>query len=180
MLAEVTLPERLLHLPDATALNDIAIALHPGWHAEALGLLRELRWRDQLVACAAIVLYGGDVDLQAALWHAIDGGSWIAPQLVTTAFLLDRDFEPRAEDRLLSLTRRGPKVVASLVRAYHRLPKPRMNVVAQLSRYDAVLATEDARTAIRAVDDWLERLPLLCDATTQARWLRYPRLVAAR
>jgi hypothetical protein len=48
-------------------------------------------------------------------------------------------------------------------------------VVARLARHDALLATEDGRTAIFAVDGWLERLPQQCDATTQARWRRRAR-----
>jgi hypothetical protein len=175
MLAEMPQPERLLHISDVEALPAVQAALHPHWRDEARVLLGDPRWRGQLVACAAIVISGSDVDLEEALWRALDAGSWVAPQLVVTLFLLDPQFETRAEERLLSVTRRGPKVIAALVRAYHRLPKPRMNVVARLGRHDPLLATEDGRTAIAAVDGWLARLPQQCDATTQARWLRSAR-----
>src|SRR5262249_461244 len=116
MLAEVQQPERLLHISDAAALTDVQAALHPGWRSEAVSLLDDPRWRGQLVACHATVISGSDVDLDAALWRAIDGGSWVAPQLAVTSFLLDPEFEARAEQRLLSVTRRGPKVIAALVR----------------------------------------------------------------
>jgi hypothetical protein len=178
MLADFAHPEHLLHIPGRDTLDPVVALLHPEWRAEALTLLAETRWREQLVACAAIVLAGSDVELNAALWRALDGGSWVAPQLVATAFLVDPEFEPRAEERLLAVTRRSPKAVASLVRAYHRLPRPRMNVVARLARHDAQLATEDGRIAIRAVDGWLDRLSQLCDAPVQACWLRHARALA--
>ena len=177
MLADVILPERLLHFADPEALTSVVAALYASWRTEALALLGDPRWRGQLVACAAIVIAGSDRDLDVALWRALDGGSWVAPQLVVTAFLLDPEFEARAEERLLSVTRRGPKVIAALVRAYHRLPKPRMNVVAQLARHDPLLATEDGRTGIFGVDGWLDRLPQHCDAVMQQRWLRRARVL---
>ena len=175
MLADVTLPDRLLQCLDADAFAEVRANLHDDWRAEALRLLDDPRWRGQLVACAAIVLRGGDRELDAACWRALDGGSWVAPQLVATLFLHDPDFAPRVEERLLSVSRRSDKVIGALVRAYHRLEKLRMNVVAQLARHEPALRTQEGSIGITSVDEWLARLPLHCDAETQARWLRRPR-----
>jgi hypothetical protein len=111
----------------------------------------------------------------AQIWRAIDGASWIAPQLVACAFFGDVGFVARAEERLLGVERRPPKTIGALVRAYHRLPSPRLPVVAQLRRHDALLASEEARVGVRGVDAWLDRLPTLASEDSRARWLRQPR-----
>jgi hypothetical protein len=174
MLKDVPAPARLLHL-DGKVLDDVGAALHANWRDEAVLLLNERNWRGHVIACAAALIGGGGQAFEDAVWRAFDTGSWAAPQLVATAFLVDAQFEAHAEQRLLSPARRGPKAIASLVRAYHRLPKPRMNVVAQLGVHDAELAVEEGRIGIRGVDGWLDRLPLACDDVTRARWLRLPR-----
>ncbi len=174
MLADYASPPDLLLLSrDALAL--VSSLLHDDWRAEALRLLDDRNWRLQLVACAALVLSGGDDATEVGVWRALDQGSWIAPQLVATAFLLDAEFVARAEERLLDVRPRAPKAIGALVRAYHRLPQPRMNVLAQLTRHDRVLQTEEARIGIRGVDRWLDQLPAICDAETQSRWRRQPR-----
>jgi hypothetical protein len=109
------------------------------------------------------------------LWRAIDGASWIAPQLIACAFLGDSAFIVRAEERLLGVERRPPKTIGALVRAYHRLPSPRLPVVAQLRRHDGLLPSEEARVGVRGVDAWLDRLPALASDATRARWIRQPR-----
>lgn len=174
MLKDVPSPARLLHL-DGGVLADVGAALHASWRDEAVALLDERNWRGHVIACAAALLGGSSAPLNEAVWRAFDTGSWAAPQLVATAFLIDTQFDTRAEERLLSPSRRGPKAIAALVRAYHRLPATRMNVVAQLGRHDAQLSVEEGRIGVRGVDGWLDRLPLACDEATRARWVRLPR-----
>jgi hypothetical protein len=111
----------------------------------------------------------------APIWRAIDGASWVAPQLVACAFLVEPAFVARAEERLLGVERRPPKTMGALVRAYHRLPAPRMPVVAQLRRHDMLLASEEAHVGIRGFDAWLDGLPSLASDASRARWLRLPR-----
>ncbi len=118
---------------------------------------------------------GSDGAAFAQIWRAIDGASWIAPQLVACAFFGDVGFVAHAEERLLGVERRPPKTIGALVRAYHRLPSPRLPVVAQLRRHDALLASEEARVGVRGVDAWLDRLPMLASDDSRARWLRQPR-----
>ena len=163
----------LLQLREAGALDRLAGALGDGWPAEAASLLGA-DWRAQVVAAAALVLAGGDDALVAALWQAVDGASWVAPQLVAAAFFVDAAFEARAEERLFGVARRPPKTVGALVRAVHRLPAPRLAMAAQLSRHDRLMATEEAQVGVRGVDAWLDRLPVLCAAPVQARWRRRP------
>lgn len=68
--------------------------------SEIAALLRERNWRSQLVgAVATLVAGGGDARIDA-LWSAVDRPSWISPQLVATASLLDPAFDARARERL--------------------------------------------------------------------------------
>lgn len=176
MLADHPSPADLLHFSLPDSLSSVVATLHPEWRSEAAQLLAGTNWRAQVVAAAALIIAGSDAQLDEILWRALDGGSWIAPQLVAAAFLVDPRFEERAAERLLGVTRRGPKLMSALVRAYHRLEKPRMNVIAQLGRLDPMLQTEEGRIGVRALDGWLDQFPLRCDATMQARWVRRPRV----
>ena len=57
-------------------------------------------WRGALVACAAL---HGACSLEALdlLWEALDQGSWVAPQIAITLWMLDSRFAQRAQVRLL-------------------------------------------------------------------------------
>jgi hypothetical protein len=148
---------RLLSLePDGLAAVQAALTAGD-WRAEAATLLGSA-WREQVTAAAAVALGGADEPLLEALWHAIDSASWVVPQLVAAAFLADPQFEPRAAARLTDVARRPPKTIGSLVRAYHRLPAPRLPVVAELHRHERTMATEEACIGVRGVDLWLDRL----------------------
>jgi hypothetical protein len=57
---------------------------------------------------------------------------------------------------LAEATRRPPKTIGSLVRAYNRCPARRMPVVAQLGVHDRTMATEEACIGVRGVDGWLD------------------------
>jgi hypothetical protein len=155
MLRPLAAEASRLLAPDPAAMTAVAAALVGDWRVEAIELLA-LGWHEQLVAAAAIALGGGDAPSWAALWQAIDGSSWAAPQLVAAAAVADETFEARAAARLTDVSRRGPKTIGALVRAYHRCPSRRMPVVAQLGRHDRTLATEEARIGVRGVDGWLD------------------------
>jgi len=90
------------------------------------------------------------------LWRAIDGASWVAPQLVAAALIADPEFEARAAERLGDVMRRPPKTIGALVRAYTRCPARRMPIMAQLGVHDRTMATEEARIGVRGVDGWLD------------------------
>jgi len=155
-------------------LERVRAAATPDEIAQLLGA-RE--WRLQLLAATAALLGsdGGGAAVCARLWQAIDGASWVAPQLIAVAFLIDDDFAGHASARLLDVARLPPKTIGALVRAYHRLPAPDLSVVARLGRHDRVLAMEEARVGVRGVDAWLDRLPTACGAAAQAGWRRKPR-----
>lgn len=145
--------------PQADAIAELRAALDADWRAAAAGLLAG-GWRDQVTAAAAIALTGTNdpraAEWAPALWRAIDGASWVAPQLVAAALLGDADFERRASERLTDVARRPPKTIGALVRAYNRCPARRMPVVAQLAVHDRTMATEEARIGVRGVDGWLD------------------------
>jgi hypothetical protein len=152
-------PSKLLS-PEADAIAELRALLSGGadglrWHVEASALLSG-PWRDQVTAAAAIAIGGADEALCTSLWSAIDGTSWVVPQLVAAALLADPSFESCAADRLGSPMRRPPKTIGALVRAYNRGPARRMPVIAQLGVHDRTMATEVARIGIRGVDAWLD------------------------
>jgi hypothetical protein len=171
-------PEALLQpSPDGLAqLRDRLQRAHPS----LMELLASGNWRDQLLAAAILVLEGADARAATSLWSPIDGISWVAPQLVATAFLVDDAFAAQAESRLLDRVRRPPKMIGALVHAYHRLPSPSLPVVAQLLRHERVMATEEARIGVRVVDWWLDRVPAGCHADERERWRRQPRQPISR
>jgi hypothetical protein len=91
--------EKALDAPDAARFVD--------------AMLSEGGWRPHLVACVAHLLdQTGKVD-RDLLWRAIDGESWVIPQLVATAALCDEQFATKARVRV----ERGsaPKLLASIL-----------------------------------------------------------------
>ncbi|MGZ3406952.1 MAG: hypothetical protein ACXVAN_10950 [Polyangia bacterium] len=155
MLRSFGLGASRLLAPQPDAIAELEAALDDGWRTDALPLLAG-GWRDQVTAAAAIALRGADEPLVAALWLAIDGSSWVAPQLVAAALRADGAFESRAAERLGDATRRAPKTIGALVRAYTRCESKRMPVMAQLGVHDRTMATEEARIGVRGVDGWLD------------------------
>jgi hypothetical protein len=152
----------LIQLQDASLLSRLDAACAGDWLPEAIALVGDAEWKAQLVGAAALARHArppaGDAAAVNALWAAIDGTSWVAPQLVAAAFVCDAAFAAGAEQRLLEVTRRPPKTIGALVRAYHRSAAARLPVIAQLGRHDRTMATEEARVGVRGVDAWLDRL----------------------
>jgi hypothetical protein len=143
-------------------------------------LVSSRNWREQVLGAAAVLLRGGDAAVADALWRGIDGISWVAPQLIAVAFLVDDRFAVAAEPRLFDHARRPPKMVGALVHAYHRLPTPSLPTLAQLTRHDRVMSTEEAHIGVRVIDWWLDRLPEWCEPEERARWRRQPRQPISR
>ncbi|WP_162589975.1 hypothetical protein [Variovorax sp. RA8] len=70
-------------------------------------------WRPHLVACVALLCGHTTPKMLWYLWRAIQADSWVAPQLVATASLVDPEFANKAEWVLLS-TRLQPKAAGAL------------------------------------------------------------------
>lgn len=64
-------------------------------------MLRDANWRPHLVGAIALLLEPS-LD-HTLLWHAIDGGSWVTPQLVVTATFTDPTFLDQARKRVAAL-----------------------------------------------------------------------------
>jgi hypothetical protein len=76
-------------------------------------LFDDPNWRPHLVGAVALILDDGDHTLVRALWRAIDAGSWVIPQLVVTALMIDRDFPARLVERVEASC--SAKLLASLL-----------------------------------------------------------------
>lgn len=97
----------LSHEPEdnVAALKAIVQAAAPSLEADIMTMLAPTDgWRPQVVgASAAIALGSVSAPVIEALWAALDQPSWVAPQLVAAAFLLDPDFDARARSRIEGL-----------------------------------------------------------------------------
>jgi len=67
------------------------------WRA---ALLHDPNWRPHLVGALAALLSSNPAPYVSPLWRAIDAGSWVTPQLVATARLVDPDFIAQAMSRV--------------------------------------------------------------------------------
>jgi hypothetical protein len=63
-------------------------------------LLTEVNWRPHLVAAVAVIVSGYNAEAVRLLWHRLDCGSWVTPQIAAALFLVDPDFPSKASARL--------------------------------------------------------------------------------
>lgn len=75
------------------ALGDRLDGVLAGW-------LAERNWRPHLVAAVSLLLAEPTPARRDLLWQAIDRYSWVSPQLVATASLIDPEFEEQARQRI--------------------------------------------------------------------------------
>jgi hypothetical protein len=167
-----------LHLPSAKSVFELvveAVARSKDPDAELEALFLERNWRCHLVGAATLLATGAGVRRLDALWGALERGSWAAPQLAATTWLLDEEFEPRARKLILADT--WPKTLAALGALYRQLPAPRLQVLAQLSQWTARRREEeedDARDGELYVREWMAKLTNATSEAMRARWRRSP------
>ncbi|WP_437877288.1 hypothetical protein [Sorangium sp. So ce513] len=91
-----------LHQPGAQIVIDrVERALSAGDPARwVAALFRDVNWRPHLVGAIALLLDQSETLDSSLLWHAIDAGSWVTPQLVVTAVFVDPSFPERARVRV--------------------------------------------------------------------------------
>lgn len=63
-------------------------------------LLTNVNWRPHLVAAVAVIVSGYDAEAVRLLWHRLDWGSWVTPQIAAALFLVDPGFHSQARARL--------------------------------------------------------------------------------
>lgn len=63
-------------------------------------LFDDPNWRPHLVGAIALVLDDARHLPIAGLWRAVDSGSWVTPQLVVSAYLVDSGFPDQCRKRL--------------------------------------------------------------------------------
>ncbi|HUS63040.1 MAG TPA: hypothetical protein VMZ28_00810 [Kofleriaceae bacterium] len=167
----------ILHLPSTPSINPFddvraALAASPAPDGELLALFSARDHRCHLVAAGALLADGVNAARLTALWDALSAGTWAAPQLAATAYLLEPRFEARARATILARSA-WPKVVTSLGSLYRLLPSPRLTVLSRLS--DPALVAEGAgRDGLRYAVEWIDKLMRAADPSMKARWLRSP------
>jgi hypothetical protein len=165
----------ILHLPSTEdPFSDVraALAQSPAPDDELRALFAERDHRCHLVAAGALLADGVNPARLSALWDALAAGTWAAPQLAATAYLLEPRFEARARAAILAPTA-WPKVVTSLGSLYRLLPSPRLTVLSRLSD-PALVADGAGRDGLRYAAEWMDKLMRAADATMKSRWLRFP------
>jgi hypothetical protein len=181
---ELTVPGHLALLnlrgPDADVVIDrtqLALAAEgPGRWVGAL--FDDPNWRAHLVGAIAILLDGGTRLDTVALWRALDSGSWVAPQLVVTAYFADPAFQERLMERIRhrcpvtvpsalspierhsttgpgSTVQRSAKLLASLLSMGKRLPALSSFLQQASAEPDlAALLEKDIDNAAAITDSW--------------------------
>src|SRR6266511_1897587 len=64
-------------------------------------LLQARNWRFHLVACGVMLAGLNSAELLDQLWIVLQRGSWVAPQIAATVFLLDAAFTERALEAIM-------------------------------------------------------------------------------
>ncbi|MBE2287874.1 MAG: hypothetical protein IAE77_30730 [Prosthecobacter sp.] len=77
-----------------------ACCMKPSSLSDASLLLEESNWRPTLVACVASLFMGHTPEITKRLWHRLDRGSWVTPQLAVVLSMTDPEFEHQARRRL--------------------------------------------------------------------------------
>jgi hypothetical protein len=95
----------LLHLsaddaPKAVELVTDCCRKIPNPYPDICRLLVDSNWRPHLVAAVAVIVSGPDNEATRCLWHRLDTGSWVTPQIGVALYLIDRDFEAQSRSRL--------------------------------------------------------------------------------
>jgi hypothetical protein len=157
------------------AMDKVEPALtHPRCQSFIDRLLAEANWRPHLVAAIALIL-DHDRNLEPdALWRACDSGSWVIPQLVVAAFVVDPEFPERARKRVEafcpisspsgawdrhSLRERSAKYIRSLVWACAQIDSMSNWVegITGTHRYRS-LAREDFDDGAGIAEAWMHQL----------------------
>lgn len=96
----------LLHLIDKDTVPIVferieMVLAKGGYEDDLLILINDTNWRPHLVAAVALLLMDDASTFIESLWNMIEkSGSWVTPQLLVAAFLLDPSFEERALRRI--------------------------------------------------------------------------------
>lgn len=142
--------------------------------SEAVRLMLDDRnWRTDLVAVAAVLLADSPSELGEPLWEAFDYGSWVAPQLAVSLYLVDPGFRRGAKDRIAARclpgtaikVRPGPwdqiaaRNLASLLQVLWRVDDERDWVDAQRRAPDVRdILRQDVDSAGAIADRWFESM----------------------
>lgn len=82
------------------AIDRITRALAAPDASQSVGqMLSQMDWRPHLVAAVACLVNSDEMVVED-LWCTLDRGSWVTPQLVVVALLVDPDFPERAMSRV--------------------------------------------------------------------------------
>ncbi|MGV3661989.1 MAG: hypothetical protein ACO1TE_17525 [Prosthecobacter sp.] len=94
----------LLHLDCADAFPVVQLVRDccaaPSTRHDILSLLAEANWRPALVATVASLFVPLDAEIITRLWHHLDTGNWVVPQIAVVLARLDPEFASQCRRRL--------------------------------------------------------------------------------
>lgn len=153
-------------------------------HQEVAEMLNQMDWRPHVVAAVAISVLDFDRRSIQQLWAAIDGGSWVTPQLAVAAYLKDPKFAEAARMRIEArcpvyerfsdstalpdddcgpgtkgTTIQSAKMAAALIRLVSLLPVPPAWIETERSSPEILaLLSADVDISGKIAERWLVRL----------------------
>jgi len=143
-----------LHQPGAQiVISRIQRALDVGPSQHWIdALFDDPNWRPHLVGAIALILDSRQTLKPSALWRAVDAGSWVLPQLVVCAHIVDSDFPSQCRDRIRARAPVSP--VLDLSPAERHSATGPGNVRERSSKLLASLATVGRR--IPSLAPWID------------------------
>ena len=129
---------------------------------DTLILLQARNWRFHLVACGVMLAGVSTDDLINQLWKVLHEGSWIAPQLAATAYLLDTQF-PKLAMEAISQGDFDRQSIVALTELLQQDPNLKFTEE-QKARINFTNAKDSADSGRIAVS-WAEKVRFLFTAT---------------
>jgi hypothetical protein len=162
-------------------------------HLDICRLLTDSNWRPHLVAAVAAFISGYHSETVRLLWHCLDTGSWVTPQIGATLFVIDPDFSAQTRSRLeagcpldasdlISMSPLERHSAAGPGGAVHRSAKTArtlMRLVPMISPYQTwidglrdstdlqSLLSQDIDESDSIAERWLDRMTTITEATEQ-------------
>ena len=129
---------------------------------DTLIFLQARNWRFHLVACGVMLAGVSTDDLINQLWKVLHEGSWIAPQLAATAYLLDTQF-PKLAMEAISQGDFDRQSIVALTELLQQDPNLKFTEE-QKARINFTNAKDSADSGRIAVS-WAEKVRFLFTAT---------------
>ncbi len=129
---------------------------------DTLLLLQARNWRFHLVACGIMLAGICTNDLISQLWNVLREGSWIAPQLAATVYLLDTQF-PKLAMEAISQENFDRQSIVALAELLQQ--DPNVKFTEEQKTRISFAKEKDSADSGRIAVSWAEKVRFLFTAT---------------